>query len=123
MENAQAAGNRMNTLAVALEEEGFAGEIETDLALRAAMSTDNSVYQIKPDLVVAPRDAADLVTLLDVIGQPQFGGVAITARGGGTGTNGQSLNTGVIVDLRRHMNGVIAIDERKAGRMCARHGA
>ncbi|MGV1988709.1 FAD-binding and (Fe-S)-binding domain-containing protein [Agrobacterium sp. 22-221-1] len=113
MADAKAAGNRIRALAAALEEAGFAGEIETDLALRAAMSTDNSVYQIKPDLVVAPFDAADLVTLLDVMGQPQFADVAVTARGGGTGTNGQSLNTGVIVDLRRHMNGLIAIDERE----------
>ncbi len=113
MENAKAVFDRIETLAAALEEVGFAGEIETDLALRAAMSTDNSVYQIKPDLVVAPRHVDDLVTLLNVIGQPQFGDVAITARGGGTGTNGQSLNTGVIVDLRRHLNGLIAIDERE----------
>jgi len=113
MADAKAADNWIRTLAAELKGAGFAGEIETDLALRAAMSTDNSVYQIKPDLVVAPRDAADLVTLLNVIGQPEFGDVAITARGGGTGTNGQSLNTGVSVDLRRHMNGLIAIDERE----------
>jgi FAD/FMN-containing dehydrogenase len=30
--------------------------------------------------------------------------VAITPRGGGTGTNGQSLTDGIVVDLSRHMN-------------------
>ena len=97
-------------LAKTLRDSGFAGEIEGDSALRAAMSTDNSVYQITPDLIVAPRDADDLVTLLRVIGAPEFASIALTARGGGTGTNGQSLNRGVIVDLRRHMNRLIDLN-------------
>jgi FAD/FMN-containing dehydrogenase/Fe-S oxidoreductase len=95
---------------------GFAGEIETDHALRAAMSTDNSVYTITPDLIAAPRDAADLVRLLQVMALPRWSGVPLTARGGGTGTNGQSLNRGVILDLRRHMHRLLAVnrDERWA---------
>lgn len=97
-------------LAAALRSASFAGEIEHDSALRAAMSTDNSVYQIVPDLIVAPHDAADLVTLLRVMQAPEFARVALTARGGGTGTNGQSLNHGVIVDLRRHMNTLIELN-------------
>lgn len=98
------------SFAQALAAAGFRGEIETDSALRAAMSTDNSVYQIAPDLIVAPRDADDLVRLMAVIETPAFAGIAVTARGGGTGTNGQSLNHGVIVDLRRHMNRLLAFD-------------
>ncbi len=97
-------------LATALRAAGFAGEVETDSALRAAMSTDNSVYQIAPDLVAAPRHAEDLVTLLAVMERPEFVGLALTARGGGTGTNGQSLNRGVIVDMRRHMNALLELD-------------
>ncbi|MDB6454393.1 FAD-binding and (Fe-S)-binding domain-containing protein [Falsirhodobacter sp. 20TX0035] len=92
----------------ALSLAGFRGDIDTDSALRAAMSTDNSVYQITPDLIVAPRDAEDLLTLMRVM--VKFPDLAITARGGGTGTNGQSLNRGVVVDLRRHMNGLLAVD-------------
>ncbi|TMV76215.1 FAD-binding oxidoreductase, partial [Thioclava sp. BHET1] len=98
----------------ALRAAGFRGEIETDTALRAAMSTDNSVYQISPDLIVAPFDGADLVTLLATLEAPEFDRIPVTARGGGTGTNGQSLNAGVIVDMRRHMNRLIALDA-KAG--------
>lgn len=100
----------IDRLAGALRHAGFAGEIETDSALRAAMSTDNSVYQIAPDLIVAPERAEDLVTLLSVMADPAFATLPLTARGGGTGTNGQSLNSGVIVDLRRHMNRIVALD-------------
>ncbi|MEI4472916.1 FAD-binding and (Fe-S)-binding domain-containing protein [Frigidibacter sp. MR17.24] len=94
----------------ALRAAGFRGEIEAHRALRAAMSTDNSVYRILPDLIVAPRDGEDMVRLMALMARPEFAGVPLTARGGGTGTNGQSLNRGVILDTRRHMNRVLAVD-------------
>lgn len=97
-------------LAKTLTTAGFEGEINSDSAIKAAMSTDNSVYQIVPDLIVAPRHADDLVTLLRVMNRPEFEDVPMTGRGAGTGTNGQSLNRGVIVDFRRHMNKRISLN-------------
>lgn len=98
------------SLVEALGEAGFLGEVETDRSLRAAMSTDNSVYQIMPDVIAAPREAMDVVRVLRVLAAPAFETVALTARGGGTGTNGQSLNSGLVLDMRRHMNRVLEID-------------
>ncbi|SDH77774.1 FAD-binding and (Fe-S)-binding domain-containing protein [Alloyangia pacifica] len=94
----------------ALQRAGFRGEVTRDSALRAAMSTDNSVYRILPDLVVAPRDGDDVVTCMAVLERPEFAHVPLTARGGGTGTNGQSLNRGVILDMRRHMHRLLEVD-------------
>ncbi|MFQ3790432.1 FAD-linked oxidase C-terminal domain-containing protein, partial [Halomonas sp. A29] len=36
--------------------------------------------------------------------------VVLTPRGGGTGTNGQSLTDGLVVDVSRHMNRILEID-------------
>ena len=94
----------------ALSMDGFQGEVETDSALRATMSTDNSVYQIFPDIVVAPRDEADVVALMRVLDLPDFADLPLTARGGGTGTNGQSLNHGIILDFRRHMSRLLQVN-------------
>lgn len=99
--------------AQALRKAGFQGQIETDRALRAAMSTDNSVYQITPDLIVAPLDGRDMARLAAVLDQPDFAALQVTARGGGTGTNGQSLNRGVIVDTRRHMHRLLEVNARE----------
>lgn len=101
---------KIDRLEDALRGGGFSGDVETDSALRAAMATDNSVYQIVPDLIVAPRHAGDVVALLKVLEDPAFEDVALTARGGGTGTNGQSLNRGMVVDFRRYMNRLLAVD-------------
>ncbi|GAL28776.1 glycolate dehydrogenase subunit GlcD [Vibrio variabilis] len=43
--------------------------------------------------------------------QDKFSNVTFSPRGGGTGTNGQSLTSGVVVDLSRHMNKVLEINE------------
>lgn len=97
-------------LASALSRADFRGEVSNDSALRTAMSTDNSVYQILPDLVVAPHDAHDVVTCMRVLERREFERIPLTVRGGGTGTNGQSLNRGVILDMRRHMNRLLSVD-------------
>ncbi|OQP83988.1 FAD-binding oxidoreductase [Rhizobium rhizosphaerae] len=94
----------------ALAAAGFRGDVSGDPALLAAMSTDNSVYAIRPDLVVAPRDGADVACLLRVLGEAHYVSLPVTARGGGTGTNGQSLNVGVIVDFQKHMNRLLAVN-------------
>ncbi|WP_299020262.1 FAD-binding and (Fe-S)-binding domain-containing protein [uncultured Photobacterium sp.] len=93
-----------------LENAGFAGDIEQSYASRLAVATDNSVYQQVPQAVVLPRSVDDLV-LIGKIGQrPDYKAVTFSARGGGTGTNGQSLTPGVVVDLSRHMNQILEVN-------------
>ena len=87
----------------ALARNGFAGEIEDRYAARLLVATDNSVYQKMPQAVVFPKSKQDVVTLFKTASAPEFKKIRITPRGGGTGTNGQSLNHGVIVDMSRHM--------------------
>jgi FAD/FMN-containing dehydrogenase/Fe-S oxidoreductase len=96
--------------AAALERGGFKGEICTDYATRLSAATDNSIYQVLPAAVLFPRSTGDVVLALRLVDEPAFHGVALTARGGGTGTNGQALTSGVVVDLSRHMAKILALD-------------
>src|SRR3954462_1600946 len=51
---------------------------------------------------------------------PRFHGLKLAPRGGGTGTNGQSLTDGLVVDVSRHMNRILEIDaERRRVRVQA----
>ncbi|MDP1020256.1 FAD-binding protein, partial [Klebsiella pneumoniae] len=45
-----------------------------------------------------------------VAAEPRFKSLIFTPRGGGTGTNGQALNGGIIVDMSRYMNRIIEIN-------------
>lgn len=101
-----------------LIEAGFRGDIETGEASRTVYSTDNSIYQVKPQAVLLPKGADDLKTITSVLAEPAFRAIAIAPRGGGTGTNGQSLTSGVVVDCSRHMNRILEIDpERRIARV------
>ncbi|HMG12463.1 MAG TPA: FAD-binding protein, partial [Gemmatimonadaceae bacterium] len=86
-----------------LRRAGFAGDLADDLATRVVGATDNSIYQILPQAIVYPRTREDVVLVMRTAGQAPFREITLTARGGGTGTNGQSLTSGLIVDLGRHM--------------------
>lgn len=94
----------------ALRGAGFRGEIARDHASRTVLATDNSIYQRLPQSAVFPLDAEDVQVLARVAAEPAHRSVRLTPRGGGTGTNGQSLTDGVVVDLSRHLNRILEID-------------
>ncbi|MCX8956124.1 FAD-binding oxidoreductase [Erwinia psidii] len=94
----------------ALHQQGFTGDTATSYADRLTMSTDNSIYQLLPDAVVFPRSTADVTMIARLGAEARFSSLVFTPRGGGTGTNGQALNQGIVVDMSRHMNRIIDIN-------------
>ncbi|MGS0692066.1 D-2-hydroxyglutarate dehydrogenase YdiJ [Shewanella sp. 30m-9] len=93
-----------------LEEGAFSGDIDTRYSARLAQATDNSVYQFLPQAVIYPKTAQDVQIALKLANQDEFAKVVFSARGGGTGTNGQSLTHGIIVDMSRYMNQVLEVN-------------
>src|SRR5688572_13133006 len=83
----------------ALKQSGFTGEVDTNYGGRLIASTDNSIYQVTPQAVLFPRSQSDIQTILTLANQDEYASLTFTPRGGGTGTNGQSLTEGVVVDL------------------------
>ena len=89
---------------------GFEGEIAPDYANRTVLATDNSIYQRLPQAAVFPKHAEDLERLAKLAAELPHRDIVLTPRGGGTGTNGQSLTDGIVVDVSRHMNQILEID-------------
>ena len=87
------------------------------------LATDNSIYQLMPQAIAFPRGTDDLVRIARCAADPRFADVKLAPRGGGTGTNGQSLTDGLVVDVSRHMNRILEIDvERRVGAGRGRRG-
>ena len=99
-----------NELTAELRLRGFQGDLAPSFGDRIVSATDNSIYQVLPQLVVFPRNVDDLVRLARVATEPRFEEIVFAPRGGGTGTNGQSLTEGLVVDVSRHMNRIIEIN-------------
>ena len=81
----------------------------TDPVSRVVYATDNSIYQVAPHGVLVPETAQDVADYLAA----NFAAAVrrpVVARGGGTGTNGQSLTDGVVIDVKRRMNRMLSLD-------------
>lgn len=90
-----------------LQQHGFKGEFYVDQLNRIINATDNSIYEVTPVAVAQPFDVADLRLLIKLANQEPFTCLDFCARGGGTGTNGQALTTGVVIDFSRYMHRVL----------------
>ena len=94
----------------ALKKLSFHGDISIDLADRVSLATDNSVYQQCPTVVIYPKYEQDIVSIMRLSSKPRYNSIKFSPRGGGTGTNGQSLSSGVVVDCSRYMRKILEVD-------------
>lgn len=93
-----------------LKQQHFNGDIASNYADRLSLATDNSVYQQLPQAILFPKSVADVVILTKLAQKTAFQALTFTPRGAGTGTNGQSLNNNIIVDLSCHLTQILELN-------------
>ena len=87
----------------------FKGEVLEDEITLKTYSRDASLFEVKPKLVVFPKDAEDLKALVKWVRENP--GHSVTVRAGGSDMTGGPLNDSVIADVTRHMNHIGEIEE------------
>src|SRR3989338_3922411 len=92
------------------------GEVLDDSKTRDAYSRDYSIFEMEPQAVVFPRDAADVEALVRFASEKKKAGedVSLTARSGGTDMTGGPLSRSVVVEFDRHLNRIKEIGESHA---------
>ena len=93
-----------------LRNTAYSGEIDVSYATRIVTATDNSIYQALPQGILFPKTNNDIQLIFKLANQPKFKQIKFTPRGGGTGTNGQSLTHSMVIDLSRHMREILEIN-------------
>ena len=83
------------------------GDVFADILHRAAYSTDSSIYRIVPRCVVAPRHAGDVAAVVKYAAAEN---IPVVARGAGSGLAGESLGTGIVLDITRYMNKIVGVE-------------
>ena len=85
---------------------GFQGEMDNAPSTIEAYSHDASLFEVKPELVVFPKDAKDIETLVKVVSdnKDRMPALSLTARSAGTDMAGGAINDSIIVDFRKHLN-------------------
>lgn len=105
----------------------FKGEIADDAATVATFSHDASIFEVKPALVISPKDSTDIQAAVKAVLAARAAGehVSLTARAAGTCMSGGSLTDSVVVNMMPHMNTIgdieIAVD-KKSGYAIAQPG-
>lgn len=84
----------------------FKGEVFDDESTLQTYSKDASLFEVKPKLVVYPKDAADIENLVTFVQENKNSdqSLSITIRSAGSCMSGGSLNESIIVDVMKHLN-------------------
>lgn len=87
-----------------LKKAGFKGEFDDSATALEFYSHDASMFELKPTLVVKPKDAKDVEELVKYVAdnKPNDANLSITARSAGTCMSGGSINDSIIVDFQKH---------------------
>ncbi len=89
---------------------GFSGEVRDNPSYRMMYATDASIYREWPEAVVYPTCVEDIQLLVAFATQHRS---SIIPRGGGTSLAGQCVGSGVVMDVTKHMNRVLEINNEK----------
>lgn len=92
------------------------GKISSDERELSVYSHDASIFEVKPQLIVKPKDTEDIKNLVKWVANKKDSeiGMSLTARSGGTDMTGGALNDSIIVDFIAHFNRILDVDEGSA---------
>ncbi len=93
----------------------FKGDIEKDQETLEFYSHDASMFELVPQLIVFPKDTADVELLVALVAKHKnkVPGLSLTGRGAGTDMSGAAINDSVIVDFKRYFTDIKSIDSKK----------
>ncbi|HLZ14847.1 MAG TPA: FAD-dependent oxidoreductase, partial [Candidatus Saccharimonadales bacterium] len=83
---------------------GFRGELDDSDDAREFYSHDASLFEVRPQLVVMPKDNKDVQTLVSFVAKQKKDNpwLSLTARSAGTDMSGGAINEGIIADFTKH---------------------
>ncbi len=93
----------------------IAGQVFTDPIRTGLLSTDGSIYRIKPAAVVYPASVADVIQTVRFAGE---NGLSVHPRGAGSGLCGSALGSGIVLDFSKNMNRLLHLDIENSWMEC-----
>ncbi|MFT7557588.1 MAG: FAD/FMN-containing dehydrogenase [Planctomycetota bacterium] len=101
------------------------GDIQIDGDTLSAYSHDASVLEIRPEMVVFPKDSQDIQDLVQYVSKEKANdpSLSLTVRSAGTCMSGGSINDSIIMDVTRYMHEIFSVSpsEHEHARMLQYH--
>lgn len=106
----------MQDYIAALQKAGFKGDIDTSLDTRQLFSHDASLFELTPEVVVAPKDEKDLERLVKTAAalKSKIPNLSLTARSAGTCMSGGAIGESVVIDFRRYFTKIFEVTDNSA---------
>jgi FAD/FMN-containing dehydrogenase len=100
-----------------LKEAGFRGGISSSKSILDRYSNDESIFTIRPQVVLQPKNQRDIEIAVSVLGREtlRFPSLSLTPRAAGTGLGGGSLTDSVMIDVCTHMHTIHEPVKKKDG--------
>ena len=95
----------------------FKGEVSVDEKTLDEFSRDASIFELKPQVAVFPKDTEDLKSLVKFVSENKKDkpGLSITARSAGTDMSGGPLNDSIIADFTKHFTKIKEVNSEGYG--------
>ena len=90
------------------------GEVEDSSEILEEYSKDASLFEVKPRLVVFPKNTEDVKSLVRFVKKHPGENLSLTCRSGGTDMTGGPLTKSIVVDMARYFNNILEIKENRA---------
>lgn len=96
-------------------EAGFRGGISSKESIIKAYSTDESIFSIRPQVVIQPKNRGDVEIATKIIAREtkRFDSLSLTPRAAGTGLGGGSLTDSIVIDMCAHLNKIGEVSVKK----------
>jgi FAD/FMN-containing dehydrogenase len=106
----------MEEIKQALKQRKFSGDIEDSSETLEKYSHDASMFELRPQLVIAPKTAEDVAHAVKIVAERKAHDhkLSLTARSAGTDMSGAAINDSIIIDFNRHLNKFISHKDDKA---------
>jgi FAD/FMN-containing dehydrogenase len=92
------------------------GDVSTDEEALRSASRDASLFEITPQLIVAPKDSDDISALVKFVSENTHSEkhLSLTARSGGACMSGGPLSDSIVLDMKPYFNKIIDVNEQSA---------
>lgn len=88
------------------------GDVDTSEAALDTASRDASLFEMRPQVVVFPKDSADIQAVVKYVAEQKKADptLSITMRAAGTCMSGGALGESIIIDTTRYMTGTLEVN-------------
>lgn len=93
------------------------GEVDNTPLVREFYSHDASMFELVPELVVAPKDSEDIQKLVRYVSAEKkkgHGHISLTARSAGTDMSGGAINQSIVMDMTKHFDRIFEVTAHSA---------